>query len=49
MITHNSEHIIEVAGVKDFTIDRQTILVKAFRDSMLKILVHLGHCIEFDR
>ena len=39
MTPHNSEHIIEAEGVKDFTIDRKNVLVKAFRDSMLKILV----------
>ena len=49
MIAHNADHIIEAPGAKDFTIERQTILVKALRIFLLKILVYLVHYIEFDR
>ena len=49
MTEHNDGHVIEGAGEKDFTIDRQAILVKALRDFILKILVHLVHYMEFDR
>ena len=49
MTAHNDEHIIEVEGTKDFTIDRQDIVVKALCDFMLKILVHLVQYMDFYR
>ena len=49
MTAQNAEHIIKTTGAKDFTIDRQAIIVKVLCDCMLKFLVHLVHCMEFDR